>query len=223
MFEQELEIEKRQSGVVPLLLMVGLIVAVVGAAVYFTLQSRKSVSEQEASQIVSTMLKNQIAPVVKFHTGLLSADVDDGPRGPQYRLLQNLGLLQIGKDEKYKTPVSLTDKGKTLLDGLPGVQTKKNDDGTEFYIVPLAERKLVSVANIQLVAAGRATVDVTWKWAPNVLGESFDAAGPIVKSFNTWDRSTLIDKYGVEFYHADPTKIRVALAKGDTGWQIATE
>ncbi len=69
MFEQELEIEKRQSGVLPLLLMVGLIVAVVGAAVYFTLQSRKSISEQEASQIISPMLQNAGPAGVKCQTG----------------------------------------------------------------------------------------------------------------------------------------------------------
>ncbi len=133
-------------------------------------------------------------------------------------------MVQIGKDVKYKTPVTLTDKGKAQLDGIPGVKTKKNTDyGTESYVVPLAERKLVSLSNIQLAAPGRATVDVAWKWETNSLGDAFDASGPLVKAFNTWERSTLIEKYGADFYHADPTKIRVTLAKTDTGWQIATE
>ena len=39
-------------------------------------------------------------------------------------------------------------------------------------------------------------------------GDLFDAAGPAVKAFNTWDRSTLIDKYGANFYH-DPAPTRV--------------
>lgn len=223
MFEQELEIEKRQGGVLPLLLIVGLIVAVVGSAIYFTVQGRKVASEQEATQIVTTMLKNQLQPMVKFHTGQLEPSTDDGPRGPQYRLLQTFGALEIGKDEKGKTPVDLTDKGKTLLDGIAGVQIKKNDDGTELYKVPLATRKLVSVSNIQLVSAGRATVDVVWKWEPNQLGDALDASGDLMKNFNSWERTMLIDKYGADFYHGDPAKIRIALAKGDNGWQIATE
>jgi hypothetical protein len=44
-----------------------------------------------------------------------------------------------------------------------------------------------------------------------------------VKSFSTWDRGTLIAKYGVKFYHAAPTKASMAFARKDNGWQIATE
>ena len=41
MFEQEIEMEKHQSAVVPLLLIAGLIVAVVGVAGYFLIQNHK--------------------------------------------------------------------------------------------------------------------------------------------------------------------------------------
>ena len=45
----------------------------------------------------------------------------------------------------------------------------------------------------------------------------------MVKSFNTWDRATLIQKHGANFYHGEPTKVTLALMKTDKGWQIATE
>jgi len=53
--------------------------------------------------------------------------------------------------------------------------------------------------------------------------DMFDAAGPAVKAFNTWDRSRLINKYGAHFYHEAPSKVVLALMKTDKGWQIATE
>lgn len=39
MFEQELAMEKRQSSVVPLLLIVGLIIIIVGLAVYYLMDN----------------------------------------------------------------------------------------------------------------------------------------------------------------------------------------
>jgi hypothetical protein len=69
----------------------------------------------------------------------------------------------------------------------------------------------------------RATVDITWRWEPNKLGNLFDVSGSMVKGFNTWDRSILIQKYGADFYHGDETKVTLAMIKGDNGWQIASE
>jgi hypothetical protein len=66
-------------------------------------------------------------------------------------------------------------------------------------------------------------VDITWKWETNKLGNLFDASGSLVKGFNTWDRATLIQKYGADFYHGDPTKVTLSMMKGDNGWQIAVE
>ena len=48
-------------------------------------------------------------------------------------------------------------------------------------------------------------------------------AGPAVKAFNTWDRATLIQKYGAAFYHEAPKSVVIAAMKTDKGWQIATE
>jgi hypothetical protein len=50
-----------------------------------------------------------------------------------------------------------------------------------------------------------------------------DASGSLVKSFNTWDRGTLIDKYGVKFYHDAPTKAVIAFVRGDGEWKVSSE
>jgi hypothetical protein len=91
------------------------------------------------------------------------------------------------------------------------------------YLVPVAERKLVEVSKVTMNGPTHALVDFTWKWETNKLGNLFDAGGSMVKSFNTWDRATLIQKYGANFYHSDPTKVTIALAKSDSGWHIASE
>jgi hypothetical protein len=67
---------------------------------------------------------------------------------------------------------------------------------------------------------GRARVEFTWAWEPNQRGEPLDAGGPLVKSFNTWDRRTLIDNHGAKFYHRDPTKAVMAFTREDKGRQI---
>ena len=121
------------------------------------------------------------------------------------------------------TPVELTQQGQHLLDEIPGVTKGSEKDGTVVYSVPLADRKLISVTKVNMVNPTRALVDVTWKWEPNKLGNLFDASGSMVKGFNTWDRATLIQKYGADFYHAGPTQVTLSMMKGDNGWQIAVE
>ena len=74
-----------------------------------------------------------------------------------------------------------------------------------------------------MLSPSRATVEYFWKWEPTKGGDLFDAAGPAVKAFNTWDRSTLIEKYGANFYHAAPTKVTVLLVKDAKGLGISNE
>jgi hypothetical protein len=76
---------------------------------------------------------------------------------------------------------------------------------------------------VTMTGMRRATAEFTWAWEPNKMGDLFDASGPLVKSFNTWDRGTLIDKYGAKFYHATPTKVIMAFFKADKGWPVAAE
>ena len=225
MFEQELEMEK-QNSVVPLLLIVSLILGIVGVAGYFVLQSRKVLTNQEASAVAASVLKLQGPATVRFHTGTIKSSVADKPHDPHYRLLEKAGLVRVGKDTgPYKsiTPIELTDQGKRLLEEIPGVTKGSEKDGTEIYSVPLAERKLIAVTKVNMVNPTQATVDITWKWEPNKLGNLFDASGSMVKEFNTWDRATLIQKYGADFYHGDPTKVTLSMIKGDHGWQIANQ
>jgi hypothetical protein len=68
-----------------------------------------------------------------------------------------------------------------------------------------------------------ATVQYTWQWVPNQMGDLFDAGGPTVKSFNLWDRQTLINKYEADFYHGNPSKSTLTLARADQGWKVSAE
>jgi hypothetical protein len=227
MFEQELEMEKRESSVVPLLLIVGLIVAIVGVAAYFVVQNRKVLSVQEATTVAEGVLKAQGPVTLRFHTGLVKSSVDDNAQGPQYRLLEKAGLIQVGKAQgRWNTdfPVMLTPAGTELLKRIDGVKRSKEKDGAEVYIVPVADRKLADISNIKMINPTRATIEITWKWNTNALGDLLDAGGPTVKSFNTWDRATLIQKYGANFYHQAPTRVTLALTKTEnSGWQVYTE
>ncbi len=227
MFEQELEMEKRESSVVPLLLIVALIVAIVGIAGYYIIQNRKVLSMEEATRVATSVLEQQGPATVTFHTGLVKASVNDNPEGPHYRLLAKAGLLSVGKGQgTYGTtfPVGLTTAGQEMMKRISNVQKSQEKDGTDLYLVPLAERKLVAVTKINMINPTHATVTMTWNWKTNPLGELFDASGPEVKSFNTWDRATLIQKYGADFYHAAPTEVTLGMMKTDNnGWQIATE
>lgn len=223
MFEQELELEKKSSSIVPLLLIVTLIVAIAGVSLYFVMESRRVLTTAEASPVVLASLEKQAPPTLHFATGLVKSEVDQKPHDPHYRLLEKEGYLKIGKDTSYKTPVSLTPKGEAWLAEIAGVKKSKNNDGNDEYVVPLAERKLVEIGKITMLSPSKATVEYSWKWDTTKAGDLFDAAGPEVKGFNTWDRSTLIDKYGANFYHAAPVKVTVLLVKDVKGWEISNE
>ena len=227
MFEQELEMEKQESSIVPLLLIVALILTVVGVAGYYIIQNRKVLTMQEATRVATSVLKDQGAVTLRFHTGLVKSSVNDNPQGPHYRLLEKAGLIVIGKAQgTYGTtyPVAVTTAGQEFLKRIDGVTTAKEADGTDVYQVPVAERQLIAVSNIKMLSPTRANITMSWNWKTTALGELLDAAGPAVKAFNTWDRSTLIDKYGANFFHAAPTEVTLALAKADNGtWGIATE
>ena len=223
MFEQELEMEKKSSSIFPLLLLVALIVAVVGVSLYFVAESRKVLSTAEATPLVQALLDNQEPAVLHFKTGLIPAEVSDKLREPHYRLLEKEGYIKIGKESASKTPVSLTPAGQAFLAEIAGVKQSKDKDGNDVYDVPLAQRKLVEIGRITKLTSSKTAIEYTWKWEPTKAGDLFDAAGAAVKAFNTWERTTLIDKYGANFYHGAPTKVVVALVKIDKGWEVATD
>jgi hypothetical protein len=224
MFEQEVEMEQRQSSVVPLLLIIAMIMAFVGVAAYYVVQNRKVLPAAEASTLIQSSLKHDGPVTIQFKVGLVVASVQDRPHGPNYRLLEKAGLITIGKDKGRVTPITLTTAGRKLMADLPGVtQTKDPKDGTTSYVVPVASRTLVGTPSVTMTGMGRATAEFTWGWAPNEVGEMLDASGSLVKSFNTWDRGALIDKYGVKFYHATPTKATMAFVREEGAWKIFSE
>src|SRR6266849_7745602 len=109
MFEQEIEMEKHQSAVVPLLLIAGLIVAVVGVAGYFLIQNHKVITTQEATDLAVAVLKAQGPATVHFHAGMVIAIVDEKPHDPHYRLLKKAGLIKLGQGRwGTATPVAIT-------------------------------------------------------------------------------------------------------------------
>ncbi|HVM94026.1 MAG TPA: hypothetical protein VMT67_14485 [Terriglobales bacterium] len=223
MFEQELEMEKKTSSIVPLLLIVGLIVGIAGVAIHFVLESRKALSTAEATPVLQASLESLGPATLHFDVGTLSSATSQNAADPHYRLLEKEGYLKIGKTVKDKTPVELTPKGEAWLNEIPGVKKSKNQDNNDEYVVPLANRKLVAVDKITMTGPGKAAVEYSWNWVTTKGGDLFDASGPAVKAFNTWDRSKLIDKYGAAFYHADPTKVTVLIVSTDKGWQPSKE
>ncbi len=223
MFEQEMELEKHQSSALPLLLIVGIIVALVGIAGYFLIQSRRSLAPAEASQVVTNILNAQDPPAVSFHVGMIPVGYEENAKDPRYRLLEKAGVIAIGKPTKDKTPVTLTAKGEDLIKQIQGVKQKKDNEGNEGYTIPLAERKLVAVSNVKMNGPDRASITYTWKWAPNALGNEFDASAGKLAGFNTWERVTLIDKHGARFFQETPPPITVNVVDTKKGWQVAAE
>ena len=223
MFEEELELEKKEgSSFGPLIVIVLLGVLIFGGAGYLIYQSRQTLKTDEAAQVVSKMLSERPPSTVSFHTGTVSSSMFDSTEDPHYRLLAKAGILKMEKIKKSANlKVSLTPDGDTLLTSLQSKKTEKGEE-TE-YKVPLATRKLVNVTQITKVAPNRFVVSYTWQWVPNKLGDDFDAAGNLVKGFNTWDRQQLIDKHGAAFYHQAPEQAAVTVMKGTNGWELATE
>ncbi len=219
MFEAEIEMEKRSS-FMPLLLMLCLVAGIVGLATYVILQVRGKtpLSAQEANGIVTAALQGPGPAIIHFRTGVVKND--EKLPDPNYRLLEKARIVKLAKAAPGSVLVSLTPEGERLLTGIPGCKKSKEADGTFSYQAPLAQRQFVSIAGVSMNGTDNAIVEYNWKWVPNQLGEVFDAGGPLVKSFNMWERQTLINKYAVGFYHGDPTKSTLALARNGRGWKI---
>jgi len=221
MFEAEVAMEKRSFG--PLFLVLALLGTIVGLVTYLFMQSRQHLAPAEATQVVSALLKAQGPASVQFHGGMVVASVNERPGDPHYRLLEKAGLLKIGKQQGRATPIMVSAVALHEFQAIPDFRQWKDKDGTDVYFVPLAERRLQEISKITMKSPTVAVVNYTWKWEPNKIGEMFDASSSTVKSFNTWDRATLIQKYGANFYHVEPSKETITLVRGDKGWQIATE
>jgi hypothetical protein len=184
---------------------------------------KKALSQEQAATFVSEYLNGQGPATVHFHVGVLQPSVDEKICDPHYRLLEKAGILKLAKTKGASLNVALTPDGQRELAAIKGVVKSKNSDGSDAYTVPLADRLLVAISSVKMTSRDIALVQFTWKWNPNKLGTVFDAAGPQVKSFNTWDRSTLIEKYSVAFYGVDPVQAALSLTRSDKGWKLSAE
>ncbi len=224
LFAAEVEMERRTSGIIPLLLIGGLILVVAGAIYYFVKGARDVLTVPTATTTVTKILAAQGPATIRFSTGTVVSNVNEKVNDPHYKLLTKAGIL-VTKPKGYNTLiVNITDTGDRLLSNINGVVKTKNPEGTTTYLVPLAGRKLLDVNKVTMVRPHIAQVDYTWQWEPNRLGQALDASGSLVKGFATWDRATLIKSYGVDFFSAGPTKANIVLMEtSDGNWKPYTE
>ena len=226
LFAAEIAMEKKSLNIFPVILILGLVAVVGGTIFYFVKGARDVLTGPVATTTISDILKAQGPVTVHFKTGRVEPSISGGLE-PQYKLLEKAGVIAAnaakGKAATSLT-VNITGPGESLLNGIDGVTKAKNADGATSYTVPLAVRQLVSVDRITMVKPHLAQATYTWKWVPNRLGKEFDAAGSLVRSFSSWDRTTLIKSYGVDFYSAAPSKSSIVLMEGDNGaWKPYTE
>jgi hypothetical protein len=226
LFAAEVAMEGKSSGLMPLVLIAGLILVVGGTIFYFVKGARDVLTVPLATSTVTRILDEQGPATIRFSTGTVVSTVNEKPQDPHYKLLAKTGVIVTKPKAKGSSSllVALTPAGEKLFSTIKGVQKVSNPDGTVTYVVPLAERKLVDVANVTMIKPHLARVEYSWKWDPNRLGVEFDASGSLVKSFSGWDRATLIKTYGADFYGAPPTKASIVLMESDNGtWKPYVE
>lgn len=222
MFEQEIEMEKREGSsfgpILIIFLLVGLFVGGFGVVIF---QSKQVLKPEEASAPIQTKLAAETVNVT-FHTGNLSYGAADNPANPQYKLLEKAGVLKMGKGKGYTAQVDLTPAGKQLVASFANVSGLPDKNNTTIYTLPLASRKLVSVGKITKLGPQKFQVQYTWVWQTTKAGDMFDIAGKLVQNLPSYDRSVLIDQHGANYYHSDPAQAVMVLAKGDKGWERAS-
>ncbi len=215
LFAAEIEMERKSHNFLPVLLALAL-AGLIGGTVYYVWKTAHNVlPPAEATTSISNILKTQAPATVTFRIGVVQPN--GGPQDPAYKLLSKAGVVTTKPKGAAALVVSVTAAGEDLLNSITGVKKVKDSDATTAYTVPLAERKLLSIDNITMVRPRVAQVAYTWKWEPNRLGKDFDAAGSLVRSFSNWDRQTLIQSYGVDFYNAAPSKAGILLMQNDDG------
>lgn len=217
MFESEVEMERRSS-FLPMVLMVCLVALIVGTVAYVVIQvrSRTPLNAAQATPIVAAAIQGLGPAVLHFQTGVVKCTADETKADLNYRLLEKAGIVKLGKPAKGSVKVTLAPEGERLLHG----QGSTDKDGNVSYKAPLAGRQLLGVAGVEMTGDDQARVTYNWKWVPETLGDSFDAGGPLVKSFSMWERQTLISKYQVDFYHGDATTSTLTLVRQNRDWKL---
>lgn len=233
LFAAEIAMEKQSLNLFPIILILALVGVVGGALFYFIRSANEVLAVPVATTTISDILKAQAPPTVHFNTGKIDPSASGGPE-VSYKLLEKAGIIEIAGAPKPKgkakvvAPTALTVTisriGDGVLSGTDGIKKTKNADGSTSYTVPLAFRHLVSVDKITMVKPHLAQVTYTWRWAPNSLGQDFDASGSQVQSFSGYERTNLIRSYGADFYSAAPTKAHIVLMENEDGaWKPYTE
>ena len=224
LFAAEIAMEQKSLNLFPLILIAGLVFVVGGTIFYFVKGARDVLTAPVATTTITQILDSEGPATIRFTVGTVTSSVNEKPLDPHYKLLAKAGIVTTRPKGASALIVTLTAPGEKLLNDITGVQKNKNPDGSTTYLVPLATRKLVNIDKVTMVKPHLANVEYTWKWQTNRLGSEFEASGPLVQSFNTWDRATLIKSYGVDFYNAAPTKTTVGLMEKDNGtWKPYTE
>lgn len=223
MFEAEEQIESR-SYLLHLVIVVIVVVAVAGGVVYYFVKQQKPLSSEQAAAVITNLLNSRGSSIVQFSVGNVTRGRQDDPTNPQYKLLEKAGFIKTRPGAGGAVQVTVTPLGNSTFSQFPEFKKAKGSDGAEGYTVPLAKRELAEVVKITPNGPSTATVVYTWKWAPNAVGEVFDANGKLVQQFATWQRQALIQKFGADFYHGQPTSAKVVLVRADKNtWRIATD
>jgi hypothetical protein len=225
MFEEEIQLERESKALSfksPFLYIFLVLLVVIGSVGYFIFKSEKDLSPDQAKTVVASALKSRGPVYVHFRVGVVSSSVDEKPRDPHYKLLERLGFVKLASGKNNAVVVSLTPLGEGTFSKLPEFKKVARPDGTQAFDVPLATRELVAIKSVTMVSPSNARVQYEWKWVPNKVGESFDATSDAVQKFNQWDRATLINKYGVDFYKPTQTAT-VNMVRANGGWKISEE
>ena len=151
LFAAEIEMERKSSSILPMLLVLGLVGVVLGTLVYFWKGSQEKLSPEAATVAVNGILKGQGPAEIRFTTGTITSSVNDKALDPHYKLLAKAGILATKPRTWNSIFAEMTPAGEKVLAGIPGVEKSTNPDKTITYLVPLAQRKLVSIDNITMV------------------------------------------------------------------------
>jgi len=224
LFAAEIEMEGKAPNLFPIFFVTMLVLVVGGTIFYFVKGAKQVLPQPVATASINAILKGQAPAVIRFSTGLVTSNVNEKATDPHYALLTKAGILATKKKSWNSITSEMTPSGQKLLDSISGVEKTTNPDKTVSYQVPLAQRSLVAIDKIEMVRPHLARVTYSWHWEPNRLGREFDASGELVKSFNSWDRGTLINTYGVNFYGGPPTHASVVLQETKDGsWKPFVE
>lgn len=218
MFEDELELERHQSMLGPAAIILGIIVLIGATIFYVVTEATRQMPPEEAAALVSQVLEARGPATIHFHCGDVAPSADEKPGDPHYRLLEKAGIVRVRRTgAAYR--IALTDEGERRL---AQCSAEKHDEekGDISYTVPLAYRRLVDITQVTMHGPDTAEVAFTWQWQPTEMGKDFDLSGDLVRSFQTWERVKLIERYGADYYNAEPSQDTVTFVRTKTGWKV---